>query len=99
MPGAFLLRGLPGYVAAECDPSSHGIQPAHPVADDGRAQAPDPGFTYEPLLRRIRPLPRYIDRSARLRNGAKLPACVLRAINPIGGAFNLPNAFDSRRYA
>ena len=74
----FLLRGLPN-VAAEWTLLATAFN-LRTLWRIWRAQAPDPEFTYEPQ-RRIRPLPRYIDRSP-LRNGTKLPASVLRAINP-----------------
>ena len=74
----FLLRGLHN-VAAEWTLLATAFN-LRTLWRIWRAQAPDPGFTNE-AQHRIRPLPRYIDRSP-LRNGAKLPASVLRAINP-----------------
>ena len=74
----FLLRGLPN-VAAEWTLLATAFN-LRTLWRIWRAQAPDPEFT-NVSQRRIGALPRYIDRSP-LRNGAKLPACVLRAINP-----------------
>ena len=87
----FLLRGL-ANVAAEWTLLATAFN-LRTLWRIWRAQAPDPEFT-NVSQRRIGALPRDTDR-VQLKNGLKLPACVLRAIVPAA----VPSIFQRIRLA